>query len=336
MISRRIDDFVQGFELRSTGKWFVLSSLIGTVAGLGAILFQKLTHWIVTWTLVYFASYAPGEAEGEAAQPEVDPAAMSPWMIVAVMTAGGLVSGVLVYTFAPEAEGHGTDAAIDAFHNKRGKVSGRVPIVKTIASAVTLGTGGSGGREGPIAQIGAGFGSWLGSRLRLSARDRRIMLAAGNGSRSRGDLPRASCRCFVRGRDSFIKTETWNPTSLSPRRLHRSLGIRSTRSVCPLRCGICPCSGNRPPNSRPAGSVFELIPAGAALGNSSSWSGSSTSPPSTARTKPSISSPSPSMFVPRLVPVSPGWPRWPSTSVSSAIRKCSPPCQPGTERFRRR
>jgi CIC family chloride channel protein len=63
-----------------------------------------------------------------------------------------------VYTFAPEAEGHGTDAAIDAFHNKRGEIRGRIPIIKTIASAITLGTGGSAGREGPIAQIGAGFG----------------------------------------------------------------------------------------------------------------------------------------------------------------------------------
>jgi CIC family chloride channel protein len=95
---------------------------------------------------------------------------------------GGLVSGWLVYTFAPEAEGHGTDAAIDAYHRKGGAIRGRVPIIKTIASAITLTTGGSGGREGPIAQIGAGFGSFLATRLKLTDRDRRIMMAAGIGA----------------------------------------------------------------------------------------------------------------------------------------------------------
>lgn len=101
---------------------------------------------------------------------------------MAVATVGGLVSGVVVYTWAPEAEGHGTDAAIDAFHNKRGNIRPRIPFIKTIASAVTIGTGGSGGREGPIAQIGAGFGSFLGKMLNLPPRDRRIMLAAGMGA----------------------------------------------------------------------------------------------------------------------------------------------------------
>ncbi|NIR50503.1 chloride channel protein, partial [candidate division KSB1 bacterium] len=78
--------------------------------------------------------------------------------------------------WAPEAEGHGTDGVIKAFHKERGVIRPRVPIIKTLASAVTIGTGGSAGREGPIAQIGAGFGSILATRLKLSDRDRRIML----------------------------------------------------------------------------------------------------------------------------------------------------------------
>ncbi|PLY00580.1 MAG: chloride channel protein, partial [Desulfuromonas sp.] len=92
---------------------------------------------------------------------------------------GGLISGWLVYTFAPEAEGHGTDGALEAFHRKGGVIRGRVPLVKTIASIVTIGTGGSAGREGPIAQIGAGFGSFVATRLGLSSMDRRILLLAG-------------------------------------------------------------------------------------------------------------------------------------------------------------
>lgn len=92
---------------------------------------------------------------------------------------GGLLSGWLVYKFAPEAEGHGTDGALEAFHRKQGIIRGRVPIVKTIASIVTIGTGGSAGREGPIAQIGAGFGSFVATKLGLSVMDRRILLLAG-------------------------------------------------------------------------------------------------------------------------------------------------------------
>ncbi|MCA9137670.1 MAG: chloride channel protein, partial [Planctomycetales bacterium] len=64
-----------------------------------------------------------------------------------------------------------------------GKIRTRIPFVKTVASAITLGTGGSGGREGPIALIGAGFGSWMATRLRLSNRERRVLLAAGMGAR---------------------------------------------------------------------------------------------------------------------------------------------------------
>ena len=102
-----------------------------------------------------------------------------PWLLFLVPVFGGLLSGLLVYTFAPEAEGHGTDAMIDAFHNKEGIIRGRIPFVKGLASIITLSTGGSAGREGPIAQIGAGFGSWLGQVLKLDVKDRRLLLLAG-------------------------------------------------------------------------------------------------------------------------------------------------------------
>jgi CIC family chloride channel protein len=99
---------------------------------------------------------------------------------------------MIIYTFAPEAEGHGTDAVIDAYHHNRGIIRRRVPLIKTIASAITIGTGGSAGREGPIAQIGAGFGSVFANYLSLSDRERRIMVicgaAAGIGSIFRAPL----------------------------------------------------------------------------------------------------------------------------------------------------
>ncbi len=104
---------------------------------------------------------------------------LRPWLIVLLPTLGGLLSGLLVYKFAPEAEGHGMDATIRAFHHLGGVVRGRVPFVKGLASIITIGTGGSGGREGPIAQIGGGIGSWVAAKLRLDVRQRRIFMLAG-------------------------------------------------------------------------------------------------------------------------------------------------------------
>ncbi|TWU66229.1 MULTISPECIES: chloride channel protein [Crateriforma] len=179
---RGFRELLKRFELHALGKWILLSLLVGIVAGLGAIIFDFLGQAVVRFSLAQFAGYSPPEAAGEHARFHHETEAVVPWMIVVVMGVGGLISGWLVYTFAPEAEGHGTDAAIDSFHNKRGRIRTRIPFVKTIASAITLGTGGSGGREGPIAQIGAGFGSWLATRLHLSDRERRIMLAAGMGA----------------------------------------------------------------------------------------------------------------------------------------------------------
>jgi CIC family chloride channel protein len=104
-----------------------------------------------------------------------------PWLLPVVTTVGGLVAGIIVFTLAPEAEGHGTDAAIDAFHKGKA-VRARIPIIKLVASAITIGTGGSAGREGPAAQISAGFGSILATALRLDIQDRRIALATGIGA----------------------------------------------------------------------------------------------------------------------------------------------------------
>ena len=173
---------LSGFDFKSTGKWLVLSALVGIVAGLGAIAFHYLCQGVLQLGLVEFTGYSPQEPAGEYLRFDGGSAPFSIWRIVALMTAGGLVSGLLVFTFAPEAEGHGTDAAIESFHHKRGLIRPRIPAVKMLASAITLGTGGSGGREGPIAQIGAGFGSFLATHLKLPIRDRRVLLAAGMGA----------------------------------------------------------------------------------------------------------------------------------------------------------
>ncbi|MBW2495328.1 MAG: chloride channel protein, partial [Deltaproteobacteria bacterium] len=101
------------------------------------------------------------------------------WLLLLLPVAGGLISGLLVKTFAPEAEGTGTDGYIDAFHNKAGSMRRRVPLVKSLATLATISSGGSAGKEGPIAQIGAGIGSAVGRYLKMGARARRTMMVAG-------------------------------------------------------------------------------------------------------------------------------------------------------------
>jgi len=223
------------FELRSTGKWFLLSAIIGLVAGVGAIGFHVIGQAVQYTALHKVAGFHAGEAAAEGAlfeplpratgtdeadaEAATDHSGFQPWLLIAVMAGGGLASGLLVYTFAPEAEGHGTDAAIDAFHNKRGEIRGRIPVIKTIASAITLGTGGSAGREGPIAQIGAGFGAFLGGLLKLPARDRRIMLAAGMGAGVgaifRAPLAGAVFAGEILYRDADIESDAIVPAAIS-------------------------------------------------------------------------------------------------------------------------
>ncbi|MEM8912769.1 MAG: chloride channel protein [Planctomycetota bacterium] len=163
--------------------------MVGLVVGLFCIALEWSIQIVRFQTLTYLVGLPPSDAFGEANLLSHSGAAVAPpsagfsvWWLWVVITLGGLVSGCVVYGLAPSAAGAGTDAAVDAFHQQKGLIRARVPLVKTIASAITLGTGGSAGREGPIAQIGAGVGSWIASRLHLSARDRRILLAAGMGA----------------------------------------------------------------------------------------------------------------------------------------------------------
>jgi CIC family chloride channel protein len=169
-------------NLRNVWRWFAYGSLIGVVAGVGAIVFNLLCQAGLHYFLDVMAGFRPTEPPGEVAQWVPTDTPLRLWMLPLVPALGGLLAGLLIYWLAPEAGGHGTDAAIDAFHRKRGIMRGRIPFVKTIASALTIGSGGSGGREGPIAQIGAGFGSFLAQKLKLGERDRRILLAAGVGA----------------------------------------------------------------------------------------------------------------------------------------------------------
>ncbi len=150
------------------------------IAGVGAIIFYAVIQLVTNLMLGGITGYYPPNPAGEA--PALVGLHPNFLLIPIVAAVGGLIAGFLVYTFAPEAEGHGTDEAIAAFHHKDGKIRRRVPIIKALASAFTIGSGGSGGREGPTAQIAAGFGSFVGDLLNLPVRDRRLAVAVGIGA----------------------------------------------------------------------------------------------------------------------------------------------------------
>ncbi|MEX0747508.1 MAG: chloride channel protein, partial [Rhodothermales bacterium] len=175
--------FERHFDWRITGRWMLYSVIIGVLGALGAIAFSFLVGLVTDLALTDAVGYhmpMPG-GEGSSANFDLD-AALRPsrrWLLLIVPALGGLISGWLVFTFAPEAEGHGTDAVIRAFHQNKGVIGPRIPVVKMLASAVTIGTGGSAGREGPIAQIGAALASLLARRFKLGERERRILLVAG-------------------------------------------------------------------------------------------------------------------------------------------------------------
>jgi CIC family chloride channel protein len=153
------------------------SALIGIAGGLGAQLFVWLLNLAERLLLVGLAGYQAPEPGSLNPQPVIGPWGL--WLVPLATTLGGFLSGILVYTFAPEAEGHGTDAAVEAFHFKGGKVRPIVPLIKTFASAITIGSGGAAGREGPTAQISVGVGSMLADLLRLPDEERRILVLAG-------------------------------------------------------------------------------------------------------------------------------------------------------------
>ncbi|NLF73381.1 MAG: chloride channel protein [Candidatus Anammoximicrobium sp.] len=171
-------------RFRAEGRLLGSAILVGVVAGLGAVAFAAACHLVSWLALDQVAGYRAVGPVGEARLGWLADSTrgFQPWWLVLVPAVGGLLSGYLVFKFAPEAEGHGTDAAIAAYHHGQGRIRSRVPIIKLITSAITIGTGGSAGREGPIAQIGAGFGSLLATTLRLSVRERRILLACGMGA----------------------------------------------------------------------------------------------------------------------------------------------------------
>jgi len=189
-------------------KWLPATVLIGIVAGAASIAFFSAITWASKLFLGLGVGFTPPVPAGVGVTTVSDVGRV--WMIPVIATIGGLISGLIVYRFAPEAEGHGTDAAIDVFHRKEGVVRPRVPPLKLIASAVTIGSGGSAGKEGPMALISAGVGSLAGRFLRLNVHDLRLATAVGIGIVAYEDI-----LSILEGLRSLTKVEAAMSTNLT-------------------------------------------------------------------------------------------------------------------------
>ncbi|WP_197376383.1 chloride channel protein [Mycolicibacterium baixiangningiae] len=183
MPQARADRGIGGFIRRSgyLRKWLILGIAIGVIAGLGAVVFYLALDYSGRFLLGYLGGHDIPKAAGDGGDPG-SPGFDRPWAIPLIACGGALVSAWLVARFAPEAEGHGTDSAIEAVHTDPRAIRARAIVVKTITSALTIGSGGSAGREGPAAQISAGFGSILARRLDLSYEDGRVAVSLGIGA----------------------------------------------------------------------------------------------------------------------------------------------------------
>src|SRR5208337_1657501 len=164
-----------------TKRIIVIAIVVGVIAGVGSLLFYEGLKWGIAFFMGYILQYAyPKEGQSVASISQwSEPHSL--FLLIPILIFGSLLTGILVTRFAPEAEGHGTDAAIKAFHGD-GRIRRRVPVLKAVTAILTISTGGSAGREGPAAQISAGFGSLVADILGLSPRERRIALTTGIGT----------------------------------------------------------------------------------------------------------------------------------------------------------
>lgn len=149
-------------------KLILVPSVIGVLTGVACIVFVELLN-LAQWLAI-----------GSTALPMQILPHLRWYHVLLVPVAGGLIVGPLVRLLAPEAEGHGVPEVIEAVMVGGGRIRKRVAVVKSIASAVTIGTGGSVGREGPIVQIGAAIGSTIGQLARLPSDQLKTLAACGS------------------------------------------------------------------------------------------------------------------------------------------------------------
>ncbi|MGH6967513.1 MAG: chloride channel protein [Stellaceae bacterium] len=159
----------------SLGWLSLLAVAVGIVGGVGAVIFRGLIALVHNFafldrlSVIYDANvFTPPSRWGAA--------------VILVPVIGSIVVTFLVTRFAPEAKGHGVPEVMDAIYYNEGRIRPVVAAIKSLVSAICIGTGGSAGREGPIVQIGATFGSTIGQIIRMAPWQRITLVAAGAGA----------------------------------------------------------------------------------------------------------------------------------------------------------
>ena len=151
----------------------MLAAAVGVGAGGGAIVFR----WLVTAATRLFSGHEDYAGVGPADHPGLP--WLGHWFVLLAPVAGGLLYGPLVHAFAREARGHGVPEVMAAVAQRGGRIRPQVAVVKALASALCIGSGGSVGREGPIVQVGAALGSTVGRVLRAPESRLRMLVACG-------------------------------------------------------------------------------------------------------------------------------------------------------------
>jgi chloride channel protein, CIC family len=171
-LHRRALDWLRG----TNGGIIAIALVVGAGGGLGAILFRDLIRWFT----ILFTGHNDYSAAGHAINPNV------PWLgiyfVILAPVVGGLIYGPLIQRFAPEARGHGVPEVMLAVAERGGTIRPQVAVVKSLASAICIGAGGSVGREGPIVQIGSALGSSIGQALHVSESRLRLLVACGTAA----------------------------------------------------------------------------------------------------------------------------------------------------------
>jgi chloride channel protein, CIC family len=153
----------------------LIAIVVGLITGFGAVLFRALIGFI--HNVAFLGTFAINYDASVFTPP-------SPWgaLVILVPVVGGILVTFLITNFAPEARGHGVPEVMDAIYYKDGVIRPIVAVIKSLASALSIGTGAAVGREGPIIQIGAALGSTLGQVIRMAPWQRITLVAAGAGA----------------------------------------------------------------------------------------------------------------------------------------------------------
>lgn len=161
---QRLIQWIDRHEIPEPALIMLTSLLVGIGAGLGAVAFR----WLIAKMQWLAFDELGGLLKG-----------IAPFHLLIIPAVGGAIFGPLIYRFAREAKGHGVPEVMEAVALRGGRIRPRVAIIKSLASSICIGTGGSIGREGPIAQIGSALGSTVGQVLRLSDERVRTLVACG-------------------------------------------------------------------------------------------------------------------------------------------------------------